>query len=86
MINPPLHTYPDGRMDTKNASLYLGVSVKTMAQWRYKGEGPPFVKPTGNRIFYFQNDLDTWINRSGRCSSTTEAYFKKNQMNIEKDN
>jgi hypothetical protein len=80
MTQPLLHTYPDGRMDTKNASLYLGVSVKTMATWRTQGQGPRFVKPTGNRIFYFQSDLDTWINRFGRTTSTSESQYRHENL------
>jgi predicted site-specific integrase-resolvase len=79
-MTPPLHIYPDGRLDTKNASLYLGVSVKTMATWRTKGEGPPFIKPTGNRIFYFQNDLDAWINRFDRAASTSESQYRHENL------
>lgn len=64
---------PDGRMDTKNTSIYVGLSVKTLAQFRCKGEGPRFVKPTGGRVFYYKTDLDQWINRFGRNASTSEA-------------
>lgn len=67
-----IHTYPDGRLDTVNAAAYIGLSKKTMAQWRYRGEGPRFVKPSGNKVFYYQSDLDAWINRFGRVASTTQ--------------
>jgi hypothetical protein len=69
--------YPDGRLDTVNAAAYIGLSVKTMAQWRYKGEGPPFLKPSGNKIFYVQSDLDAWINRFDRAASTSEMRYKQ---------
>jgi hypothetical protein len=55
--------YPDGRLDTRNASIYLGCSVKTLAMKRCSGEGPKYVKR--GRIFYFKDDLDIWI-REGR--------------------
>jgi len=61
---------PDGRMDTKNSSTYLGISPKTMAMWRCEGKGPPFVKR--GKVFYFQADMDDWIRR-GRASSTAQA-------------
>jgi len=67
----------DGRLDTKNASIYLGLSVKTLAQFRCKSEGPPFIKPTG-RVFYYKDDLDAWLNRTGRVNSTAQANFALN--------
>lgn len=50
---------PDGRMDRKNAALYLGLSVKTLATHAGKGTGPRFIKR--GRVFYFRSDLDKWL-------------------------
>ena len=61
---------PDGRMDTKNAARYLGLKGKTLAMMRSAGEGPVFVKR--GRVFYFQDDLDAWI-QAGRATSTAQA-------------
>ena len=36
--------FPDGRVDTINASRYLGLSVKTLAIMRSDGTGPRFIK------------------------------------------
>lgn len=63
--------YPDGRLDTKNASAYVGLSEKTMAMQRCDGTGPKFVKR--GRIFYFIEDLDSWLNVGGRFTSTAQA-------------
>jgi hypothetical protein len=63
--------YPDGRMDTRNSSAYVGLSEKTMAMMRCNGTGPKFVKR--GRIFYFKEDLDTWLNTGGRLTSTAQA-------------
>jgi hypothetical protein len=60
---------PDGRMDTKNAAAYLGLSIHTLAIRRSEGTGPKFVKC--GRIFYYKDDLDEWL-RAGRVSSTAE--------------
>ena len=60
--------YPDGRMNTKNASMYLGLEEKTLAMKRSDGTGPRFIKR--GRIFYFKEDLDTWINECKRAKST----------------
>lgn len=64
-------TYPDGRMDTRNASLYAGLSEKTMAMMRCNGNGPKFVKR--GRVFYFTSDIDEWLNAQGRLTSTAQA-------------
>jgi hypothetical protein len=64
-----IEVLPDGRMDTKNAAFYLGLSVQTLAMKRCDGTGPNFVKR--GRIFYYREDLDEWL-RSMRVSSTSE--------------
>ncbi len=64
-------TYPDGRMDTCNTSKYTGLSDKTLAMMRCNGNGPKFVKR--GRIFYFQSDIDDWMNANGRMTSTAQA-------------
>lgn len=67
-------TYPDGRMDTKNAALYLGYKEKTLAMMRGSGTGPKFLKR--GRIFYYKEDLDIWLNAVERCTSTAQAMQK----------
>ena len=63
--------YPDGRVDTRNASAYVGLSEKTLAMMRCNGNGPKFVKR--GRIFYFREELDSWLNAGGRFTSTAQA-------------
>ena len=53
--------FPDGRLDTKHAAAYLGLSVKTLAIKRSNGTGPKFVKR--GRVFYYQTDLDDWLKK-----------------------
>lgn len=69
-----LFIYPDGRLDTDNAAKYLGVAKKTMAQWRSDGgKGPPYIKRS--RVFYFKDDLDSWLLEQGKFTSTTQANY-----------
>jgi len=63
--------FPDGRMDAANAAEYLGFSQKTLAMMRCQGTGPEYIKR--GRIFYFREDLDAWINRSVKRSSTAQG-------------
>jgi len=63
--------FPDGRMDVPNAAKYLGLSEKTLAMMRCQGTGPKFIKR--GRIFYFKVDLDEWILKEGKRSSTAKG-------------
>ncbi|MEQ9446048.1 MAG: hypothetical protein RJS98_10815 [Rhodospirillaceae bacterium] len=63
--------FPDGRLDSVNAGLYLGLSPKTLAMMRSMGTGPKFVKR--GRIFYFLEDLRAWMEDQPRVRSTGEA-------------
>jgi len=61
---------PDGRMDTENSALYVGLKPKTMAMMRCSGEGPEFIKR--GKVFYFKDALDRWI-ADGKKQSTARA-------------
>jgi hypothetical protein len=61
---------PDGRMDSENSALYVGLKPKTMAMMRCSGEGPEFIKR--GKIFYFKDALDRWI-ADGLKQSTGRA-------------
>jgi hypothetical protein len=50
---------PDGRMDRKNASRYLGLAEKTLAMHASRGTGPNFVKR--GRVWYYRDALDDWL-------------------------
>jgi hypothetical protein len=54
-------------MSRKDAALYLGLSSKTLAMYATKGIGPKFIK--GGRIWYWKDDLDTWL--SGLAAKST---------------
>ena len=43
------------------AANYTGYSRQTMAQWRYLGKGPKYLKPTPRTIIYRKSDLDAWL-------------------------
>lgn len=50
-------------------ATYLQVSEKTLANWRYLGRGPRFVK-VGRDIRYRESDLEHWLTG---MSSSAEA-------------
>lgn len=50
-----------GALDTTAAAAYLGgIAVRTLANWRARGEGPSYVR-VGTRIAYRIEDLDSWL-------------------------
>jgi len=63
-----INMFPDGRLDSKNAAIYLGFSEKTLAMMRCQGTGPEYIKR--GRIFYFKTDLDQWVMKAGKRIST----------------
>jgi predicted DNA-binding transcriptional regulator AlpA len=44
----------------KELSDYLGLTVATMAQMRYTGTGPAFIK-LGHQVRYRELDIQTWL-------------------------
>jgi hypothetical protein len=50
---------PDSRLDESKAAEQLGVSKATLANWRWRKYGPPFLK-VGRRVEYVQGDIDSW--------------------------
>jgi len=46
--------------DTEVAEL-LGISVKTIQQWRWKGIGPTYVKVSTGWVRYRPADVATWL-------------------------
>jgi len=72
---------PDGRMDIKSAALYTGRSENSLAQMRWKGTGPEFVKR--GKIFYFKKDLDAFM--KGKPIKGLDDYVKKAKQHKPRD-
>lgn len=48
-------------LKTKEAAEYLGLSVRTLENWRYQGKLGPKVTHLGRAIRYDIRDLDAYI-------------------------
>lgn len=51
------------RMDEKAAAQYLGLSVRTLQDWRSRAIGPAYLKlgtARKSRILYLRSDLDAY--------------------------
>lgn len=56
-----------------DAARVLGVSIKTLANWRSSGTtGPRYVR-VGSRIFYTQRDLATFVEQGSRLSTSDKG-------------
>ncbi|ARO31716.1 transcriptional regulator protein [Rhizobium sp. NXC14] len=57
-------------LSASHAAEYLGVSQKTLANWRCSGtRGLPYVQ-VGGRVLYRQSDLDDFIMNSRKLSTS----------------
>ena len=50
-----------GNLRERDAANYLGLSPRTLQQWRYLGRGPRFVRVSDRCIRYRMRDLDDWL-------------------------
>ena len=52
---------PDERLlNQESAAALLGVKALTLAMWRHKRKGPPFVK-VGRSVFYKAAAIERWL-------------------------
>lgn len=58
----PVSLSPIG-LQTDAAAAYIGVTRKTLANWRVLGEGPRYVRlgKTGSRLIYRVVDLESFL-------------------------
>lgn len=54
-------------------SHILGIQPSTLANWRWRGDGPPYANLGGRRIRYRLCDLTEWISEQVRgCDGPEE--------------
>ena len=58
-------------LTTKQAANFLNRPQRTLEDWRYTGDGPPYVK-MGRAVRYRASDLLQWVDERV-VESTTEA-------------
>lgn len=57
------------KIDTKEAARRTGLSEGTLANWRFLGCGPSFLK-FGRKVMYDADQLEQWM---AGCSRTSTA-------------
>ena len=50
----------------KQTAELLGLKVNTLAHWRLKGIGPPWLRIGAHRVAYPARELSTWIQSQPR--------------------
>lgn len=63
----------DALLTIQQVSAILGVKPGALAQMRYEGRGPKFVKVSAKVIGYRESDLEAWIESRVRQSTAQEA-------------
>jgi predicted DNA-binding transcriptional regulator AlpA len=56
-----------------DAATYLGLAPVTMEKMRVTGEGPKFIMLTGRAIGYDIRDLDEWVDKRKRQSTSASS-------------
>ena len=49
-----------GALCAREAAEFLSTTEGTLAQWRHRGEGPPFLR-MGRKVAYRVESLDSWL-------------------------
>ncbi len=50
-------------------SDFLGLPVATLAQWRYLGKGPRWIK-VGRHVRYRMSDVEHWLSQNASGDAT----------------
>jgi predicted DNA-binding transcriptional regulator AlpA len=62
-----MSTKSDSNLVTPHvAAEELGIAEQTLANWRWQGTGPKFVKTSpgkGGKVLYRRRDIEAWLDR-----------------------
>ncbi|RWA80456.1 helix-turn-helix domain-containing protein [Mesorhizobium sp.] len=65
-----VHSSPP-TLRTTEAARYIGVAPSTLAKLRMRGEGPAYSKAGKRVVVYRTIDIDDWLLKSRRISTTS---------------
>jgi predicted DNA-binding transcriptional regulator AlpA len=55
-------------LTTGEAARVLGISARTLSDWRWKRISPPFISLSRNAVRYRHRDLIEWAEKQKRCA------------------
>lgn len=55
---------PDDLLTTKEVSEQYSFAVATLRNWRWKRQGPTFIRAESKAIRYRRSDIEQWLKRS----------------------
>lgn len=64
------------RLNVKEAAKYVPCGESTLNRLRSQGGGPVYTKPAG-RVLYDTNELDKWIAKSNRRSTSDDPLKRR---------
>lgn len=74
VVNPAVGAAVRRYLSPKEAAeSYPGMTVAKLAQLRFKGEGPPFYKPTEKTVIYDAGEFEAWVLSTRRTSTAKVA-------------
>jgi predicted DNA-binding transcriptional regulator AlpA len=63
---------PDALLTERQAAELLGFTARSLQAWRYRGDGPQYVRVGARGIRYRRQDLQEWIKAHLQNSTSAE--------------
>ena len=64
---------PDPLYDEGQTAKYLGISVRTLRNWRWSGKGPEYCALSGRLIRYELSQVQAWVQSKRRTSTSDQG-------------
>ena len=65
---------PDALLNQAQAAALIGVSERTLECWRWRGDGPPYVKISRRAVRYRRRDIREWAESRLQRSTSDSQY------------
>jgi hypothetical protein len=63
----------DKLLTPEDVTYLTGITREALAQLRYTGKGPVFLKPTARTVLYREHDIANWLDASERSITGRDA-------------
>ena len=65
--------YLEQLLNEETAAQFLGYTVRCLQNWRVRGQGPKFVRPSRRSIRYRRRDMIEWADAQLRASTSEDV-------------